>query len=156
MTRRGGILANARKMSGKDEWRLVFVGQALTWNQREEVRKEEKKLEDATKRTEELIAEGGEGKYIVVGQRRRWPMGEVDEGDSRRISDEEIGDDAGIHRKRSDDARMNEASLTLLYTNAQSLVNKVNEMKAVTAINNPDLIIVTETWTNDSRRRNDR
>ena len=69
---REGILANARRMSGKDEWRRVFVGQALTWSQREEARKEEKKLKDeATKKTEELA--GGEGKYIVVGQRgKRW------------------------------------------------------------------------------------
>ena len=82
-------------------------------------------------------------------------MGEVGQGDSRRIDNDENRydgdkDDARICMNRSDDARMNEASLTLLYTNAQSLVNKVNELKAITAINNPDLIIVTETWTNES------
>ena len=94
-------------------------------------------------------------------------MGEVGEGDSRRISSDDQRDDGSgsevddANRNRDDteedknrngsaDMRMNEASLTLLYTNAQSLVNKVNEMKAVTAINNPDLLIVTETWTNEA------
>ena len=69
---REGILTNARRLSGKEDWKRVFVGQALTWNQREEARKEEKKLkEEAEKKTTELA--GGEGKYIVVGQRgRRW------------------------------------------------------------------------------------
>ena len=41
-------------------------------------------------------------------------------------------------------------SISVLYTNAQSLVNKINEMRAVVTINKPDILIVTETWTNDS------
>ena len=48
---REGILANARRMSGKDAWKKVFVAKALTWRQREEMRKEEPKIrEDAKKR----------------------------------------------------------------------------------------------------------
>ena len=39
--------------------------------------------------------------------------------------------------------------LALLYTNAQSLVNKMNELKTI-AINNPDIVVITETWTNNS------
>ena len=68
-----GILANARRMSGKDAWKKVFVDHALTWRQREERRKEEQKLkEDAEKRTKENKT-GRVGKCIVVGQRgRRW------------------------------------------------------------------------------------
>lgn len=68
------ILANARRMSGKDEWKKVFVAHDLTWRQREEVRKEEKKLkDDAEKRTKEENARGRVGKLIVVGQRgKRW------------------------------------------------------------------------------------
>jgi len=34
----------------------------------------------------------------------------------------------------------------VLYTNAQSLVNKVNELTATASDLNPDLILVTETW----------
>ena len=36
---REGILANARRMSGKDTWRKVFVSHDLTWRQRDEMRK---------------------------------------------------------------------------------------------------------------------
>ena len=42
------------------------------------------------------------------------------------------------------------SSISVLYTNAKSLVNKINEMRAVVAINNPDILIVTETSTNES------
>ena len=37
------------------------------------------------------------------------------------------------------------SSISVLYTNAQSLVNKINKMRVVVAINNPDILIVTET-----------
>ena len=71
---REGFLANARRMAGKDTWKKVFVGNDLTWRQREEARKEERKLkEDAEKRTQEENTRGRVGKYVVVGQRgRRW------------------------------------------------------------------------------------
>ena len=68
------ILANARRMAGKEEWKRVYVAQDLTWRQREEIRNEEKKLkEKAEKRTKEENDEGKSGKYVVVGQRgKRW------------------------------------------------------------------------------------
>ena len=71
---REGILANARRMAGKEEWKRVFVAKDLTWQQREEMRKEEDKLkEEAEKRTKEAVEKKQMGKYIVVGQRgRRW------------------------------------------------------------------------------------
>ena len=71
---REGILANARRMSGKDDWKRVFVAQALTWRQREEMRKEIQKMSDeAEKRTKEETEKGRVGKYVVVGQRgRKW------------------------------------------------------------------------------------
>ena len=67
-------MANARKLAGKDQWKKVFVSPDLTWRQREELKKEEKKLQDdAEKRTEGLKNEGKEVKFVVVGQRgRRW------------------------------------------------------------------------------------
>ena len=71
---REGIIANARKMAGKDAWKRVFVSQDWTWKQREEMRKEEKKLKDeAEKKTEEENTSGRVGKYVVVGRRgKRW------------------------------------------------------------------------------------
>ena len=71
---REGFLANARRMAGKEEWKKVFVGNDLTWSQRDEARKELNKLkEDADKRTQEENTGGRAGKYVVVGQRgRRW------------------------------------------------------------------------------------
>ena len=74
---RENILANARRMSGKEESKKVFVSHDLTWRQREEARKEEKKLRDeAEKKTEEENNGGRVGKYVVVGprggRRLRW------------------------------------------------------------------------------------
>ena len=68
------ILANARRMAGKDQWKWVYVARDLTWKQREELRKEEKKLKDeAEKKTKKENDEGNVGKYVVVGQRgKRW------------------------------------------------------------------------------------
>ena len=71
---RESILANARRMAGKDDWARVFVARDLTWRQREEIRKEEKKLkEEAETKTREENDKGKVGKYVVVGQRgKRW------------------------------------------------------------------------------------
>ena len=41
-------------------------------------------------------------------------------------------------------------SLKILYTNAQSLPNKVNELCGIAADLKPDLILITETWCNPS------
>ena len=69
---REGILTNARRLYGKDLWKKVFVSHDLTWRQREEMRKEERKLkEEAEKKTEEGNGAGREGKCIVVGPRGR-------------------------------------------------------------------------------------
>ena len=48
------------------------------------------------------------------------------------------------------DADKDASCLDILYTNAQSLVNKIEELRAITAINNPDIVIITESWTNES------
>ena len=40
--------------------------------------------------------------------------------------------------------------LKIVYTNARSLVNKIDELKIYTALTQPDIIAITETWTNDS------
>ena len=36
----------------------------------------------------------------------------------------------------------------MLYTNAQSIVNKMGELRAVASLKKPDVIALTETWTN--------
>ena len=56
-------------------------------------------------------------------------------------------DDGGDERTDKDDRRR---SINVLYTNAQSVVNKIEEMKAVASIYNPGIIILTETWTNET------
>ena len=64
------ILADARKLSRDNDWKRVFVSRDMTWNQREEGRKEEKRLkEEAEKKTDEAKNEGKKGRYLVVGPR---------------------------------------------------------------------------------------
>ena len=65
------LLTHARRLARKDDWRNVFISPDLTWKQREEARKEEKKLrEEADRRTEQAKNEGRtDGRYAVVGQR---------------------------------------------------------------------------------------
>ena len=66
--------------------------------------------------------------------------------DEANADSNDDGDD-GYERMSRDIRRR---SINVLYTNAQSVVNKIEEMKAVASIYNPDVIILTETWTNDS------
>ena len=65
------LLQHARRLARKDEWKNVFVSPDLTWKQREEARKEEKKLrEEAEKKTEQAKNEGRtDEKWTVVGRR---------------------------------------------------------------------------------------
>ena len=72
-------------------------------------------------------------------------------GDPERITrieeNADCNDDGGYERTNKDDRRR---SINVLYTNAQSVVNKIEEMKAVASIYNPGIIILTETWTNET------
>ena len=45
-----------------------------------------------------------------------------------------------------------EDNLTVLYTNCQSLIKKLDELKVVAADTRPDFICLTETWTNQQHR----
>ena len=38
--------------------------------------------------------------------------------------------------------------MKLLYTNAQSVVNKMEELRVLASLKQPDIIAITETWTN--------
>jgi hypothetical protein len=58
--------------------------------------------------------------------------------------------DGGGRRPGGRDERTPSETLVILYTNAQSIINKVNELSVVVADLEPDLILVTETWCNDS------
>ena len=40
--------------------------------------------------------------------------------------------------------------LRVMYANVQSLNNKVNELRALVTMESPDIIALTETWTNES------
>ena len=64
------MFKEARKLARRPDMKSVFVSRDLTWAQREEARKEEKKLrEEAERKTEEAKKEGKKGKFLVVGQR---------------------------------------------------------------------------------------
>ena len=66
------IFKGARNLSRVPRMKNVFIGQDLTWAQREEARKEEKQLRElADKKNEEAKNEGKSGKYVLVGQRGR-------------------------------------------------------------------------------------
>ena len=67
------LLANARRLARKEEWKTVYVSPDLTWQQREEAREEEKKLRvEAERRTEEAKNAGRTGgKFVMVGPRGR-------------------------------------------------------------------------------------
>ena len=39
--------------------------------------------------------------------------------------------------------------LTIAYTNAQSIMNKIEELRLVAAVDKPDIIALTESWTNE-------
>ena len=66
------IFRDARNLARVPDLKKVFVSQDLTWAQREEARKEEKRMkEEAESKTEEAKKEGKVGKFLVVGQRGR-------------------------------------------------------------------------------------
>ena len=53
--------------------------------------------------------------------------------------------------KRDDLECDNDASqISIMYTNAQSLVNKIDELRVLVNTNSPDIVIISEAWTNDS------
>ena len=78
--KREKIRKNARLLSRTPQWKTVFISEDLTWQQREEARKQEKSLrEEADRKTEEARAEGKTGKFRVVGPRGRRRMVWVEE-----------------------------------------------------------------------------
>ena len=40
--------------------------------------------------------------------------------------------------------------LSIMYTNAQSIVNKINELRTLAYDLKPDIILINESWTNKS------
>ena len=64
------LLANARRLARKEAWKKVFISPDMTYQQREQVKAEEKKLqEEVNKKTDESKNEGRGEKFIVVGRR---------------------------------------------------------------------------------------
>ena len=41
-------------------------------------------------------------------------------------------------------------SIKITYTNAQSLIKKIDELRVIAAHRRPDVVTITETWTNDA------
>ena len=78
--KREKIRRNARLLSRSEEWKAVFISEDLTWQQREEARKEEKRLrEEADQKTEEAKNEGRRERFRVVGPRGRRRVVRVEE-----------------------------------------------------------------------------
>lgn len=74
------IFRNAPRLSRMDETKRVFFAPDLTWQQREEDRKNETALKEEAARKSEEAKNGGRGKkYIVVGARGRRRIIEVDD-----------------------------------------------------------------------------
>ena len=48
------------------------------------------------------------------------------------------------------EGRQTKTGLRVIFTNAQSINNKIDEMRALVAMKKPDILAITETWTNDS------
>ena len=68
--KREKLRRNARFLSRSEEWKSVFISEDLTWQQREEARKQERECwEEADRKTETAKNEGKRGRYRVVGPR---------------------------------------------------------------------------------------
>ena len=77
---RVSIFRNAPRLSRMDETKKVYFAPDLTWQQREEERKNESALkEEATRKTDEAKNDGRGKWYRVVGARGRRRIVEVDE-----------------------------------------------------------------------------
>ena len=64
------ILNNGRKLAKKEEWKTVFVAQDMTWQQREDARKQEREMKmEAEAKNGKEKEEKTWGRWIVVGPR---------------------------------------------------------------------------------------
>ena len=63
-------------------------------------------------------------------------------------SGEEGKEESGSVRRKERKASGHAAGrITIIYTNAQSVIKKIDELRALAALKNPDIIALTETWT---------
>ena len=60
------------------------------------------------------------------------------------------GGGSGNSKDAALEANNDASTLQFLYTNTQSLVNKIEEMRLIVADNKPDILIITKTWTNET------
>jgi hypothetical protein len=115
----------------------------------------------------------GQGKKLEVGRNRperrktisedagqrerrnaRRPVGQG--GQRERTRDLDTGEGEESEAGRGNGGGQREASedqnktITVLYTNAQSIGSKIDELKAITQELEPDIILLTETWRNNS------
>jgi hypothetical protein len=87
--------------------------------------------------------EGSEGR--PVGQRgQRERTRDLDTGEGEKSED---GRGNGGGREASEDQNK---TVTVLYTNAQSIGSKIDKLKAITQELEPDIILLTVTWCNNS------
>jgi hypothetical protein len=87
------------------------------------------------------------GRRRRSGHERQQPDGDRQDEDRQQEEGEGGGrDDAG--GGRGGDERAPCEALTILYCNAQSVAGKINELNVLAAEQEPDLILITESWCN--------
>ena len=91
---------------------------------------------------------GAEGRSKKGGERVERASGEENPGGKKRGKAGEI---SGGRAKRPEESGVDgQGELRIMYANVQSLNNKVNELRALVAVECPDVIALTETWTNEN------
>ncbi len=85
------------------------------------------------------------GERIRTGRRESAPPG----ASSLDQQQEASGPGWGLSRGGAGSSTQKAATVSILYTNAQSINNKIAELTAVSMDLAPDLILITESWTNN-------
>jgi Endonuclease-reverse transcriptase len=85
----------------------------------------------------------------MVGKRKSWSTGHAREELRQQNTHQKDQMERNIFG-RGGEAMDQTEKIRILYTNTQSLFSKINELSAVTSILKPDVVMLTETWTNGS------
>ena len=93
----------------------------------------------------------GTGRYSNGDREREGRATEPGEGRHRDEGEKQQQEDQGGGRGQANPPTTGgHENLDILYTNAQSIVGKIDELSCTASELNPDLILLTETWCNDS------
>ena len=91
--------------------------------------------------------------HVPLGrnERRQNTLGYINQRTRDRIQSEKRGREGGGYNKNGGAEPYQEReTLSILYLNAQSKISKLNELQVVSKDLNPSIILVTESWCNNS------